>query len=139
MRIEENAGAAAAIEDALLRSLRETLPQATNAAVTFVCHNDAGELMGGVSGHSSYGWLLVKTLWVADSHRCCGVGSCLLAVVEERGREIGCHSAWLDTSNPDAERFYLSHGYRSFAVLSNTVEQFPPTHRRVFMKKALAS
>lgn len=137
MRIEENAGAAAMIEAALLRSLRETLPQARNTAVTFVCHTDTGELMGGVSGSSSYGWLLVKTLWVADSYRCRGVGGRLLAVVEGKGRDVGCHSAWLDTSNPDAERFYLSHGYRSFAVLSNTAEQFPSTHRRVFMKKAL--
>ena len=137
MRIEEDGRAAEALEAALLHSLRGTLPQAENTAVTFVCRDGAGELTGGVSGGTAYGWLLVKLLWVADAHRRCGLGSRLIEAVEERGRGIGCHSAWLDTSNPEAERFYSGHGYRPFGVLSNTAEQFPPTHRRVFMKKAL--
>ena len=137
MLIEEAPDAATEIEAALLHSLREMLPQAENTALTLACRNEAGALIGGLSGSTSYGWLLIKTVWVAPGQRGQGLGSRLLTTAENRAREIGCHSAWLDTSNPEAATFYLKRGYAPFGQLSNTTDQFPPTHRRLFMKKTL--
>ena len=138
MVIEDDPAAASIIEASLLQMLRATLPQSDNAALTLVCRNDDGDLIGGLSGSTSYGWLLVKVLWVAEKQRGRGVGSRLLAEAERRAQENGCHAAWLDTSNPDAVPFYRARGYVPFGELSNATGGFPPTHRRVFLKKILS-
>ena len=135
--IEDEPQAASEIEIALLRDLRATLQQAENSSMTFTARNPAGELVGGVSAGTSYGWLLIKTLWVAAEERRSGLGSRLLTAAEERGRMIGCHSAWLDTSNPQSAEFYARRGYVPFGELSNPPGQFLETHRRAFMKKTL--
>lgn len=52
-------------------------------------------------------------------------------------RALGCHGAWLDTSSPEARRFYLALGYVDFAFLANGPSDDPPEHCRWFMKKVL--
>ncbi|MDI3318057.1 MAG: DinB family protein [Bacillota bacterium] len=53
-----------------------------------------------------------------------GVGSALLAAVEERARAAGCRRLWLVTSNDnlDALRFYQRRGYRITAVHAGAVD-----------------
>ncbi|MGV1908295.1 GNAT family N-acetyltransferase [Agrobacterium cavarae] len=137
--IIEDPNAAADVEAELLCTLRESLPQAQNLSLTFAARNADGQLVGGVSGSTSYGWLLIKTLWVRADARLAGLGSRLLTAAEDRGRDIGCHSAWLDTSSPEAMSFYEKRCYRPFGRLANADNQFPPSHRRTFMKKSLLS
>ena len=134
---EDGPSAGRAIEDALLRSLRETLPQFENAAFVLSAKAPDGDLVGGLTAATSYGWLLIKTLWVADTHRRQGLGRALMERAEDKAKEIGCHGAWLDTSSPDAMRFYIRLGYETFGQLANAPGQHPDTHRRWFMKKAL--
>ena len=61
----------------------------------------------------------------------------MMARAEAKARAVGCHGAWLDTSNPEAMRFYAKLGYKPFGQLGNTPGQSPAGHRRWFMQKAL--
>jgi len=54
-----------------------------------------------------------------------GVGSTLLAAVEETARQAACQRVWLITSNDnvDALRFYQRRGYRLTAIHLNAIDQ----------------
>lgn len=134
---EDDPKLAGTIEVALLRALRETLPQSDNQGFVLSAKSENGTLVGGLTASTSYGWLLVKTLWVAEAQRGKGLGRALTDKAETKARDLGCHGAWLDTSSPDAMRFYQRLGYETFGQLANAPGQTPETHRRWFMKKAL--
>lgn len=133
----ERSQVANAIETVLLASLARLNTQAENDTFVLVRKGERGALAGGVTGSTSYGWLLIKTLWVDEMHRGGGLGKQLVLAAEGRAREIGCHSAWLDTSSETARSFYSHLGYSDFGVLANEKDQPPTDHCRWFMKKAL--
>lgn len=126
------------IEAELLKSLRNRLPQSTNTGFSLEIRDDSNRLIAGLSAGTSYGWLLVKTLWVKDEYRGTGLGRALMTTAEAKAVELKCHSIWLDTSNPDALHFYQTLGYEVFGEIGNTPEQYPPDHHRWFMKKTLS-
>ncbi len=126
------------LETALLESLRKDLTQGFNSSICLETRSPSNELVGGLTGSTSYGWLHIKVLWVAEPLRGQGLGSQFLEHAEALARERGCHSAWLETSNPAALKFYLNLGFREFGRLSNGTGQSPASHRRWFLKKALA-
>jgi ribosomal protein S18 acetylase RimI-like enzyme len=128
---------AAQIERALLADLAGINEQSENASVVLAAHGEDGALIGGATGSTSYGWLLVKTLWVAPSHRGTGLGRALMEEMEAAGRAHGCHAAWLDTSNGQAKAFYERLGYAVFGRLENAAGQTPEGHCRWFMKREL--
>ncbi len=125
------------IETNLLASLAGLNTQSTNSSIVFSKRDSAGKLMAGVSGSTSYGWFLVKLLWVHEDLRGTGVGKMLMLDAEERAKTLRCHGAWLDTSNQEAREFYLRLGYSDFGLLSNAPGNEPVGHRRWFMKKSL--
>ena len=92
-----------------------------------------GELVGGLVAEVALGWLEIHVLWVDDAGRGRGLGSALLETCERRARELGAHSARLDTFDWQAEAFYGRHGYRCFARLPG----YPDAHERIFMSKTL--
>ena len=130
-------GLAEWLESKLLNSLRNDLQQSLNIGFTLSARSSEGEVIGGVVASISYGWLLVKIVWVAESERGSGIGRGLMNAVEAKAKELDCHSVWLDTSNPTAKHFYSKLGYEVFGKLENLDEQFPSGHCRWFMKKAL--
>ncbi len=95
----------------------------------------SGELVGGVFGRINWTWLYVSKLWVHADRRGSGLGSRLIAALEEHAIDRGCTRAHLDTFTFQAEQFYAKHGYATFAAL----DDYPPGHRRVFMQKTLAA
>lgn len=125
------------IERNLLASLRSSLPQSTNEEFVLAAKLEDGTLAGGLTASTSYGWLLIKTLWVGEKHRRQGLGQSLVQEAEIKASELGCHCAWLDTSNPKARVFYENLGYAVFSKLSNSKDQEPSSHQRWFMKKTL--
>jgi len=127
----------AVIESQLLQALRSSLPQGENTGFVLAAHDDQGALTGGLVAGTSYGWLLTKCLWVADAYRGQGLGRALMAQAEDKARRLGCHSAWLDTSSPAAQAFYLQLGYQAFGELANRPGQALPNHRRWFLRKDL--
>ena len=123
------------IEHRLIEALRQDVPPSDGKPLTVLAREGAA-LVGGLIGSTSYGWLLVKMLWVAEGARGCGFGATLVA--EAEARERGCHGAWLDTSNSRAERFYARLGYEPFGVLQkNAPAEHPHGHRRAFLRKPL--
>ena len=92
------------------------------------------EVAAGLAGETYCGWLFIRYLWVSESLRGRGVGRELMVHAEARARDRGCHSAWVDTFSFQAPGFYEKLGYEEFGRLD-----YPPDHRRHFLKKRLIS
>jgi len=122
------------IEAALLADLRHRAPQGRNEAITLSVSDADGTLVAGLSGSTSYGWLLIKVIWVAPEMRRQGYGRALVVDALSHAKELGCHSAWLDTSDNDAMRFYTGLGFDVFGTLQNQGSQVPLGHQRWFLK-----
>jgi len=137
IRIETDDTAAGFVEQQLLNSLRQDLAQSNNARFVLVAKTDQDRLVAGLVANASYGWLLIKALWVEEAQRRQGLGTSLMNQIESRGHQIGCHSAWLDTSSPPSKLFYEKLGYRQFSMLRNSPDQNPASHCRWFMSKTL--
>lgn len=125
------------IEQELLASLARINRQNVNLRRTFVIRDREGQLVAGLTCSTAYGWLRVEALWVADDFCARGIGRELMNAAEAFGREQGCHSAWLDTSNADAHAFYRRLGYTVFGELANGEGRFPAEHRRWFLQQRL--
>lgn len=101
--------------------------------VAVVARDDAGALMGGVSGTINWNWLHVALFWLDEHARRGGLGSTLLRRIEELAAQRGCTNAHLDTFSYQARPFYERHGYTLFA----TLEDYPAGHQRYFLRKVL--
>ena len=134
---EDDVSISQRIHAELTTALRGALPQAGNTSFALSARDAEGTLVGGLTAATSYGWMLVKTIWVDEAFRGQGLGRDLMERAEQKARKIGCHGAWLDTSSPEAMRFYAGLGYASFGELANAAGQHPESHRRWFMKKRL--
>jgi GNAT superfamily N-acetyltransferase len=93
----------------------------------------AGRLISGLSGMTARGFRVVDLFWVVADQRGCGLGSRVLQSAETEARRRVCHSAYLDTFDFQAGRFYERHGYRVVGELTG----FPGGHRRLYMVKRL--
>jgi GNAT superfamily N-acetyltransferase len=80
---------------------------------------DTGEASSGVWGSILYGWLFLELLYVAESDRRRGLGSRLLAAVENAAREQGCMGVWLTSYAFQAPGFYQKNGYEAFGELES--------------------
>ena len=98
-----------------------------------VARNSKGNLLGGLTGYTSFQWLYIHILWTEKLHRNCGIGSSLMNYAERLGRERGCHSSWLMTFSFQARGFYEQLGYGVFGQLDN----YPEGHTVYFMQKKL--
>ena len=122
------------IEAALLADLRQTAPQGRNETITLSVNAADGRLVAGLVGSTSYGWLLIKVLWVTDEQRRQGYGRALVLNAFNHAKSLGCHGAWLDTSNRDALQFYSALDFEVFGTLENSGPQEPLGHQRWFLK-----
>jgi GNAT superfamily N-acetyltransferase len=93
---------------------------------------DGETMVAGLSGGTYCGWLFIRYLWVSEALRAEGIGRELMRRAEARAFERGCHSAWVDTFSFQAPGFYLKLGYEVFGELD-----YPPEHKRFFLKKRL--
>jgi GNAT superfamily N-acetyltransferase len=94
---------------------------------------ERNDVVGGLVGETSLGWLLIELLWVADEHRGKGLGKSLVKEAESQARKRGVRNAYLNTFSFQAPGFYKKLGYQEFGRLSG----FPPGHSRHWMTKAL--
>ena len=100
----------------------------------FVRDHD-GVVLGGLLGLTYWGWLVIEFLWLPETLRGQDLGSDLVRMAEEEAIRRGCHSANLDTMSFQAQGFYEKLGYEVFGVL----EDFPPGHQKIFLRKRLLS
>ncbi|MGE6738674.1 GNAT family N-acetyltransferase [Allorhizobium pseudoryzae] len=94
-----------------------------------------GQLLAGISGYTAWGWLYIQWLFVDESLRGQKMANRMLTAAEDEARTRGCHSAWIDTFNPVAEKAYRRQGYEVFGELPD----FPVGRTRKFLKKSLIS
>jgi GNAT superfamily N-acetyltransferase len=94
-----------------------------------------GALLGGALCQTYWGWMYLETLWVREDLRGKGLGGELLQQAEQEALRRGCGGAWVDTFEFQALAFYQLHGYEVFAELPD----YPPGHRRCFLKKRLGT
>ncbi|MFN8659025.1 MAG: GNAT family N-acetyltransferase [Candidatus Obscuribacterales bacterium] len=92
-----------------------------------------GTVLGGLEGHTYFGWLFIENLAVDESVRKSGWGTKLLEAAHDEARRRGCHHAWLDTFSFQALPFYEKLGYTIFG----TLDDFPSSHQRYFLQRAL--
>ena len=112
---------------------REHAPDDTFEPFTLFVRAAQGSVIGGLVGGMIWSWLYVEILWLSEEIRAHGYGSRLLAEAERTALERGCIGVQLDTMSWQALEFYKHHGYTVFGVL----EDFPPGHRKYFLKKLL--
>ena len=96
--------------------------------------HDGGQLVGGISGYTAWGWLYVQWLWVDERlrGRCMAAG--MLDAAEQEAIARSCHGVWIDTFNPIAEKVYRRQGYEPFGTLPD----FPIGRSRIFLQKKLS-
>jgi GNAT superfamily N-acetyltransferase len=92
-----------------------------------------GAVVGGLKGVSEYSWLFVAWLWVDAEYRKLGFGAQLLGKAEEIARQRGCRGIYLDSFTFQAPEFYKRQGYEEVG----RIDDFPPGHSRVWLKKVL--
>ena len=97
------------------------------------CRDETGRIVAGAYGRTNWNWLHIGTVWVAEEARRAGLGRRLILAIESAARERGCRHAHLDTFSYQARPFYEKLGYELFAEL----EDYPPGHRRFFLRKRL--
>ena len=124
------------VQQFVLRHLREfnrerAVPPDFEALSLGVRDGDA--LVGGLVGEIGWQWLFVELLWMAESHRGRGLGGSLLQAAEAAAVRRGARHVYLDTFDFQARPFYERQGYEVFGVL----EDYPPGHRRFFLRKDL--
>ena len=95
---------------------------------------DSHEVVGGLYGKISYGWLFVELLSVPDQMRTQGTGTRLMRTAEDLARQRGCVGIWLDTFSFQAPGFYRKLGFSEFGHVAD----YPPGHQRFFFQKRFA-
>jgi GNAT superfamily N-acetyltransferase len=95
--------------------------------------NREGGLVGGVIANCFGGWMYISLLWVDKSLRNLGYGTQLMQLVEAEAIRMGNTYAHVDTYSFEAKPFYEKLGYKLFA----TLEDYPPEHKKHFLKKRL--
>jgi ribosomal protein S18 acetylase RimI-like enzyme len=122
------------INDALTEFNRPFLHDPAFGRIGVFVRDAAGRVMAGLDSSFYAGWLFVNDLWVHAELRRRGLGRRLLQEAERRAVARGCHSVWLDTFSFQAPGFYQRLDYEVFGTLD-----YPPDHRRFFLKKRLKS
>lgn len=121
------------IGDGLARFNEADVGPANRQPIAVIVRDPAGEIVGGISGYTAWGWLYVQWLWVAESLRGQSLAGRMLAAAEVEARARGCRGAYIDTFSPVALKVYQRGGYEPFGALAD----FPPGRTRTFLQKAL--
>lgn len=79
--------------------------------LTAQVRDDAGELVGGISGWTWGDAGGIAMVWVRETERGSGVGAQLLAGFEAEARARGCTHVFVTSCTFQAPDFYRRHGY----------------------------
>ena len=109
--------------------LAETGSTPTPLAV--LVRDEAGLVVGGLTGRTSAAWLYVELFWLPAALRGTGLGTRVMAAAEAEAARRGCIGAHLDTYDYQAPGFYQKLGYEVFG----SIEDHPPGHTRFWMQK----
>ncbi|WP_137130345.1 GNAT family N-acetyltransferase [Rhizobium sp. FY34] len=100
-----------AVEDRLVAYNVATFGKSDRKSLSILLRDEAGDVEGGLIGHTARGWLYVRLLFIPEHQRGQGLAPKLLALAEDEAKARGCIGAYLDTMNPQALNTYLRCGY----------------------------
>jgi GNAT superfamily N-acetyltransferase len=124
----------AALLEGLGRNILEHLGDVELGRSIRVFLRDAdGRVAGGAIAELFGGWMFTTLLWVEAPLRNRGWGTQLMHRLEDEARRLSCRHAHVDTYSFEARPFYEKLGYELFA----TLEDYPPGHRKYYLKKDL--
>jgi ribosomal protein S18 acetylase RimI-like enzyme len=72
---------------------------------------EKGKVIGSIMGKTFFGALHIKYFFLEEDYRNKGYGSALIEKVLEKGKEMGCSFAYLETFNFQALGFYQKLGF----------------------------
>jgi GNAT superfamily N-acetyltransferase len=98
----------------------------------FAARDDAGNLLGGVTGRVLHGVLSVHLLALAPTVRRAGLGTQLLQALENAAHERGATVSRVDTLEFEAPEFYQKQGYEIFGIIGDQIGR-----RQFFLSKKL--
>lgn len=116
-----------------LREFNEAVTPVDYRPLSVVVRNDAGEIIGGLTGKTFWNYLFVIILWVDEKHRGSGIGSKILTAAEQEAASRGCGYVQLDTYSFQALPFYQRLGYEEYGRLDG----FTGGHERYYLRKVL--
>ena len=99
----------------------------------FVAESDEDELLGVITGHVIYNEVHISDLIVKKGYRKCGLGSKLIAAVEETYTGAGYEKVTLSTYGFQAPAVYEKLGYRIECVR----EDRDPKLQKYFLAKPI--
>ncbi|WP_117193637.1 GNAT family N-acetyltransferase [Rhizobium terrae] len=122
-------------ENIILERLRAynlaTFGKSDRRALAVPIHDEAGNLIGGLTGYTGRGWLYTSMLYVPEELRGRGLAGRMLEMAEAEARARGCIGAYIDTMNPAALKLYLRQGYTEIG----TLEGLAGGHSVTWLKK----
>lgn len=101
--------------------IRDGVPQRKTQRLQFVMEEN-NEVIGYVSGLTEHKWFYLTDLWIKEEHRRQGLGTGLLAMMEQKAAAVGMEHIYLWTAGRVNPLFYEKNGYQSFAVLEDKYE-----------------
>jgi ribosomal protein S18 acetylase RimI-like enzyme len=102
--------------------------------LTYAVRDGDGELAGGVDGWEWGGTCFLATLWVREDCRGQGIGSALMAELEQEATRLGCDQIAVETHSFQAPAFYEGRGFERVGEVTG----YPRGHSLVLLAKPLA-
>ena len=93
----------------------------------------SGQVVGGLSGHTSLGLLFIDLFFLPEALRSNRLGTEIIEAAEAEAKQRGCSAAVLFTITFQAPAFYERRGYRALG----RIECPPPGYTRICMTKTL--
>ncbi len=88
------------------------------------CKSKQGVLLGAAMGTKTLNVLFISHIFVEDSHRSKGIGSVLLASMEQKAKELACSVIRLNTFNHLSHSFYTKNGYNETTRIDSYMNGF---------------
>ena len=133
IELSDRAGDASHIVESLIKYNLQQAGPSNYRPLTLAARDQAGQLVGGITGSTYWGWLVINCFWIDESWRGRGLGTSLLRAAEQEAIARGCHSSQLESFSFQNWEFYEAHGYERYG----TLEDFPFEHQRMSFRKRL--
>lgn len=88
------------------------------------CKNNSGTLYGAVMGTKTLDMFFISHIFVEENHRNKGIGSLLLAEIQEKATKLGCSIIRLNTFNNLSHYFYSKNGFNETTRINNYMNGF---------------
>ena len=96
--------------------------------------DDSGNLVGGLSASTYWGWMDVDDFYIVEEYRGQGIGTSVLQTAEAIAIQRGCTRCVLSTFEFQARVFYEKQGY----CVAGKLQDYPPGSAYYWMRKELS-